>query len=94
MPISVPTFEEQYKVGDFLNEADHLLTLNQRYYLKIINARTEREIDSREVLLDLPEMEYWVGAYDVNKAAEPGINYHFWEGWESKWDTEKLSNFS
>lgn len=58
MPISVPTFEEQYKVGDFLNEADHLLTLNQRYYLKIINARTEREIDSREVLLDLPEMEY------------------------------------
>lgn len=31
---------------------------NQRYYLKIINARTEREIDSREVLLDLPEMEY------------------------------------
>ena len=34
---------------------------NQRYYLKIINARTEKEIDSREVLLDLPEMEYWVG---------------------------------
>lgn len=31
---------------------------NQRYYLKIINARTEKEIDSREVLLDLPEMEY------------------------------------
>ncbi len=31
---------------------------NQRYYLKIINARTEREIDSREVLLDLPKMEY------------------------------------
>lgn len=30
MPISVPTFEEQYKVGDFLNEADHLLTLNQQ----------------------------------------------------------------
>ena len=27
-------------------------------YLKIINARTEKEIDSREVLLDLPEMEY------------------------------------
>ena len=30
MPISVPTFEEQYKVGDFLNEADHLLTLHQQ----------------------------------------------------------------
>jgi hypothetical protein len=31
---------------------------NQWYYLKIINTRTEKEIDSREVLLDLPEMEY------------------------------------
>lgn len=31
---------------------------NQRYYLKIINARTEKEIDSREVLLDLPEVEF------------------------------------
>lgn len=30
MPISVPTFEEQYKVGDFLNEADHLLTLHRQ----------------------------------------------------------------
>lgn len=31
---------------------------NQRYYLKIINARTEKEIESREVLLDLPEVEF------------------------------------
>lgn len=31
---------------------------NERYYLKIINAVTGKEIYSREVLLDLPEMEY------------------------------------
>ena len=31
---------------------------NERYYLKIINAKTEKEIYAREVLLDLPEMEY------------------------------------
>lgn len=30
MPIPVPIFEEQYKVGNFLNEADRLLTLHQQ----------------------------------------------------------------
>ena len=31
---------------------------NERYYLKIINAGTGKEIYSREVLLDLPDLEY------------------------------------
>lgn len=39
IPITCPSFEEQKKIGDYFRKLDHLITLHQRKYKKLVNIK-------------------------------------------------------